>query len=71
MVFVKEQPDLSWIMIEDEYGRDSALQLDQNPEKLLLFPLTMISKRITQGKSLSVAQFYQQICQEIQKRRES
>jgi hypothetical protein len=39
---------LRWVIVEDEYGRDPALAV---PGKAaLLFPLTMISKRVEAGK---------------------
>ena len=45
-VFAAESP-FRWVIAEDEYGRDPALQyLDTT---ILIFPLTMISKRVEQG----------------------
>ncbi len=43
---------LDWCMVEDEYGVDPALRyLDTS---LILFPLTMISKRVEAGEHLDV-----------------
>lgn len=43
---------LHWVTVEDEYGRDPALAV---PGKtLLLYPLTMISKRVEAGKAVDV-----------------
>ena len=40
----QEVKELSWVVVEDEFGRDPALQwLDTNT---LVFPLTAISKRV-------------------------
>lgn len=41
-------------MIEDEYGRDPALLVSAAP--VLLFPLTMISKRIEKGETVDVSE---------------
>jgi hypothetical protein len=42
-----QQLGFRWIMVEDEYGRDPAIAV---PGKtVLLYPLTMISKRIEEG----------------------
>jgi hypothetical protein len=43
---------LRWVMVADEYGRDPALAI---PGKTaLLFPLTMISKRVEVGKNVDI-----------------
>jgi len=43
---------LDWAIVEDEYGRDPALRyLDTS---LVLFPLTMISKRVEDGAQVDV-----------------
>ena len=47
---------LSWIMVEDEFGRDPALELPGT--SILLFPLTMISKRIENGEEVDVRAMY-------------
>lgn len=41
-----------WVMVEDEYGRDPAVRIQGTT--VLLFPLTMISKRIEAGEPLDV-----------------
>jgi len=45
-----------WIMVEDEYGRDPAIKFRDT--SVLLFPLTMISKRIEQGDAVDVLDLY-------------
>ena len=43
---------LRWVIVEDEYGRDPAVAV---PGKtVLLYPLTMISKRVEAGKDVDV-----------------
>ena len=49
--FVQEL-GLAWVMVEDEYGRDPAVSVPGT--STLLFPLTMISKRIEEGKPIDV-----------------
>lgn len=41
-----------WVMVEDEYGRDPALSIPGTTT--LLFPLTMISKRVERGEQVDV-----------------
>ncbi len=45
-------PGLDWVIVEDEYGRDPALRY--RDAQLLLFPLTMISKRVEDGEIVLV-----------------
>lgn len=53
---LSQQPGLHWIMVEDEYGRDPAIQYEQT--SLILFPLTMISKRIEDGVPANVQELF-------------
>lgn len=55
-VFVNENAGYDWWMVEDEYGRDPAIRLKQT--SLLIFPLTMISKRIEDGEVVNVRDIY-------------
>ncbi len=41
-----------WVSVEDEYGRDPALRLPGTT--IILYPLTMISKRVEKGESVDV-----------------
>ena len=49
--FVQELK-MEWVMVEDEYGRDPAVRLPGT--SIVLFPLTMVSKRIEGGESVDV-----------------
>jgi hypothetical protein len=49
--FVQEL-GLRWVIAEDEYGRDPALAVPGRT--VLLYPLTMISKRVEEGKDVDV-----------------
>ncbi|MDB5201709.1 MAG: hypothetical protein JWQ27_1118 [Ferruginibacter sp.] len=45
-----------WVEVKDQYGTDPALQLPDTT--LILFPLTMISKRIETGKDVDIYELY-------------
>ena len=62
--------DLTWIVVNDEYGRDYALQ-DKNTG-LLAFPVTMIMKRVQKSESFTVAELFHSIEESfLEKRRSS
>lgn len=54
-VFVQDL-EMEWIMVEDEYGRDPAVRLPNTT--MILFPMTMISKRIERGEKVDVFDLY-------------
>lgn len=54
-VFV-QQIGFHWIVVEDEGGRDPAVRFQDT--SVLLFPLTMISKRIERGEAVDVFDLY-------------
>ena len=54
-----------WIIVEDEYGRDPALQYQDT--SILLYPLTMISKRIERSEEVDVFDLYNGMAAEAQK----
>ena len=43
-----------WVIVDDEFGRDAALLVSDDP--VILFPITMISKRIEDGEAVDVAE---------------
>ena len=47
-----ERHGFEWVTVEDEYGRDPALRLVGT--SILVFPLTMISKRIENGETVDI-----------------
>lgn len=55
-VFAK-QFDLRWVIVQDEYGRDPALRFMSTSN--LVFPLTMISKRVEDGKAVDLHAIYE------------
>jgi hypothetical protein len=56
-VFIGTQENYDWWMVEDEYGRDPAIRYKQTT--LLLFPKTMISKRIEDGEQVDVVEIFE------------
>ena len=51
--------NFSWVEVEDEYGTDPALKLGDS--SLILFPLTMISKRIEKDEKVDVFELFEKI----------
>jgi len=56
---------LTWVAVEDQYGRDPALALDGT--SILLFPLTSISKRIERGEEVEVYALFEDACSTIER----
>jgi len=54
-VFVQDM-GMEWIMVEDEYGRDPAVRLPNTT--IILYPMTMISKRVERGEKVDVFELY-------------
>src|SRR5262245_3397748 len=62
-----EHPDLSWVTVQDEYGEDLALRYKAT--SILVFPVTMISKRVEDGREVDVEYFYEMTlrrCRELE-----
>lgn len=59
---------IDWVIVEDELGRDPALRyLDSS---LLMFPLTMISKRVEDGIEVDVRHMFEELCDRIEELKE-
>jgi len=56
---------MTWVMVEDWYGRDPALALPGT--SVLLFPLAMISKRVERGEEFEVADLFHGVGGEIRR----
>jgi uncharacterized protein DUF3806 len=52
-----------WVEVEDEYGRDAALRFG-GPDDLL-FPMTMISKRVESGEVVDVFALFSATAQSV------
>lgn len=55
--------DLRWVTVQDALGRDPALQFRNT--SLILFPLTMISKRVEDGQHVDVADLMKSMEKEV------
>lgn len=55
---------LEWRAVEDEFGRDPCVQL--RGTTIVLFPLTMISKRIERGEHVDVFDLFNKAASEIE-----
>jgi|SRR5215471_2063424 len=55
---------MEWVMVEDGQGRDPALRLPGT--SVLLFPLTMISKRIERGEKVDVFELFNGVAAEVE-----
>ena len=64
-VFVQDM-GFSWVMVEDEHGRDPAIRYRET--SIILFPLTMISKRIERGEQVDVFDLYNGVAAIAQER---
>ena len=54
---------LTWVTVEDEYGRNPALQLAGS--SVLVFPMTSISKRVERGEIVDVYDLFNAACKTI------
>ena len=61
--FLNEFPDYDWWMVEDEYGRDPAIRYKET--SLLVFPMTMISKRIEDGEPFEVSELFDGLAKQL------
>jgi hypothetical protein len=57
-IFVQDL-NFSWVEVEDQYGNDPALKLENT--SLILFPLTMISKRIEKEETIDIMNLYNEL----------
>jgi Domain of unknown function (DUF3806) len=55
-IFVQDM-NFIWVEVEDEYGNDPAIQLPDTT--IILFPMTMISKRIEGGEEVDIYDLYE------------
>lgn len=56
---------MEWVMVEDDYGRDPAVRLPGTT--IMLFPLTMISKRVERGESVDVFDLFNGVAATVDK----
>jgi Domain of unknown function (DUF3806) len=63
-IFIQENPDYDWWMVQDEYGRDPAIRYKQS--SLLAYPKTMISTRIEDGEPVEVTELFYGLCRKME-----
>ena len=54
---------MEWVMVEDEQGRDPAVRLPGTT--LILFPLTVISKRVERGEKVDIVELFNRIAVDV------
>lgn len=62
-VFVNETPKYDWWVVEDDYGKSACVRYKETT--LLIFPQTMLSKRIEDGEEINVVEFFQHMREDI------
>lgn len=55
---------MEWVMVEDQHGRDPAVRVPGTT--VILFPLTMISKRVERGEKVDVFSLFNQIADKLE-----
>lgn len=60
---------MEWVMVEDEYGRDPAVRVPGT--SIVLYPLTMVSKRIEQGEAVDVFELFNGVATHVEDMRSS
>ena len=65
--FVQELK-MEWVMVEDQYGRDPAVRVPETT--IILFPLTMISKRVERGEKVDVFELFNGIVAKVEEVRQ-
>ena len=61
-VLVKEA-GFHWVVVEDKYGRDPAVKFGSS--SVLVFPMTMISKRIERGERPDLHDLFESITRNL------
>ena len=64
-VFVNETPDYDWWVVEDEYGKDACVRYKETT--LLIFPQTMLSKRIEDGEHVDVVELFTGLREDLER----
>jgi len=59
------QTPLRWVVVEDQHGRE--LPLEYPNTSVIVFPVTMISKRIEDGRDVDVVPLYRTVAAHVEK----
>jgi hypothetical protein len=60
---ISAEMGLAWKMVEDQYGTSPCLFLDGT--SIVLYPQTMISKRVERGETVDVFDLFNWVCGQI------
>ena len=60
--FVQEL-GMHWMIVEDNLGRDPAIRLKNT--SIVMYPMTMISKRIERGERIDIIDFFNSVVERI------
>jgi hypothetical protein len=63
-VFIEENADYDWWMVQDEFGRDPAIRYKRS--SLLAYPRTMLSKRLEDGEPVNVTELFDGLCRKME-----
>jgi hypothetical protein len=58
---------MEWVMVEDEYGRDPATRVPGT--SIVVYPLTMVSKRIERGEAVDVFVLFNAVAAQVNEMR--
>jgi hypothetical protein len=61
--FVQDRK-MEWVMVEDDQGRDAAVRLPG--ANVIIFPLTMISKRVERGETVDVFDLFNGVAEQME-----
>lgn len=64
-VFVNDTPHYDWWIVEDEYGKDACIRYKETT--LLIFPQTMISKRVEDNEETDVSEFFYDLKEDLER----
>ncbi|GAB1258931.1 DUF3806 domain-containing protein [Aurantivibrio plasticivorans] len=62
-VIATQNTDYDWWIIDDEDGRDPCLRFGET--ELLIYPQTIISRRIEAGETVDVSALYHSLCEQL------
>lgn len=63
-LFINNNPGFNWWMVEDEIGRAPCIRYKETD--LLLYPLTLISKRVEDGELVNIRKLFENLSQQLQ-----
>lgn len=64
-VFVNETPNFNWWVVKDEYGKDACIRYKET--NLLIFPQTMISKRVEDSEKIDVFELFYSLKDDLER----